>query len=77
MSEALGDQVFIEPIELNGDTWTGKVVDRGFKVIKYTTIYECNLVTYNVNDIVKSTKYGGVTVHIVMYQNTIKIEGVY
>lgn len=77
MSEALGDQVFVEPLILNGDLRTGKVVDVGFKVTKYSTVHECDFVTYNINDIVTTTKYGGVTVHVVMIQNISKIEGVY
>lgn len=77
MNRAVGDYVFISPINLNGTEWTGKVVDRGAKVIKYSTIYECNIVKYQDSDIYKTATYNGDTVHIVSFENTIKIEGVY
>jgi len=77
MSEALGDSLYINPIERDGDQWTGKVVSRGYKVIKETTYYECDLVIYDDADIVNRPKYNGKRVHNVWFQNITKIEGVY
>ena len=73
MSEALGDQFFIEPLSRDGDLWTGRVVDRGAKALKFSTIKECDKVTY-LNDSIKGrTKYGNVNVHIVWYEDVISI----
>ncbi len=77
MSEALGDSLYITPIERDGDQWTGRVVSRGYKVAKETTYYECDLVIYNDADIVNKPKYDGKRVHNVWFQNITKIEGVY
>ena len=77
MSEALGDFLFIDPIERDGDQWTGKVVSRGYKVIKETTYYECDLVIYDDVDIVNRPIYNGKRVHNVWFQNITKIEGIY
>jgi len=77
MSEAVGNSLYINPIEKNGDQWTGRVVSRGIKVVKNTTYYECDLVVYKDVDIVSKPKYNGVRVHKVMFQNITKIEGVY
>jgi len=77
MSEALGDSLFIDPIERDGDQWTGHVLSRGAKVVKETTIYDCDLVIYDNANIVSMPKYNGKRVHNVWYQNIIKIEGVY
>lgn len=77
MSEALGDIVFISPIEKDGGQWSGHIVSIGAKVAKYTTYYECDLVIYNDADISKYVKYNGKRVHAVWYQNIRKIEGVY
>jgi len=79
MNRAVGDYVFISPISYDSSTeqWTGKVVDRGAKVITYTTIYECDKVKYYDKDIYTNATYEGDTVHVVSYENTIKIEGVY
>jgi hypothetical protein len=77
MSEALGDFVFVSPRNLDGTTWTGRVVSRGAKVIKYSTYYECDLVTYTDANIERTTSYNGDTVHIVSFENITKIEGVY
>lgn len=77
MNRALGDYLFIKPIEQTGNQWTGNVVDRGAKVIKFTTYYDCDLVIYNDEDIYITTTYEGNTVHVVKFQNIQKIEGVY
>jgi len=77
MSEALGDFVYVNPAQLNGTIWTGRVVSRGYKVVKETTIYECNLVTYDDSDIVEQLTYDGDTVHKLWHWNINKIEGVY
>jgi len=77
MSEALGDFVYSAPIERDGDIWSGHIVSRGAKVIKFTTHYECDLITYADTDIVETLKYEGNRVHKLWYQNIIKIEGVY
>ena len=77
MSEALGDFVYVDPIEQDGDQWTGHIVSRGWKVITNTTYYECDLVTYKDADIVEPLTYDGYRVHKLWYQNIIKIEGVY
>lgn len=77
MSEAVGDFVFVSPRNLEGTTWTGRVVSRGFKVIKYSTYYECDLVTYDDIHIAKTALYDGDTVHVVSFENITKIEGVY
>lgn len=77
LNRAVGDYVFIRPIELNEGQWSGNIVDRGAKVITYTTYYPCDLVLYNNDDIYMTTKFEGNTVHVVSYENIIKIEGVY
>ena len=77
MSEALGDSLYITPIEKDGNEWTGRVVSRGVKVIKYTTYYECDYVVYKDAGIISKPKYNGVRVHNVWFQNITKIEGVY
>ena len=77
MSEAMGDALYIKPIEKDEDQWTGRVVSRGIKVIKNTTYYECDLVVYKDVDIISKPKYNGVRVHKVWFQNITKIEGVY
>ena len=77
MSEALGDFIYSAPIERDGDTWSGHIVSRGYKVITFTTYYECDLITYKDSDIVATVKYEGDRVHKLWYQNIIKIEGVY
>jgi len=77
MSEALGDFIYSKPIEQDGDEWSGHIVSRGAKVIKFTTYYECDLITYKDSDIVETLTYEGDTVHKLWYQNIIKIEGVY
>jgi hypothetical protein len=77
MNRAVGDYLFIKPIERDGDQWSGNIVDRGVKVIKFTTYYECDLVIYNNDNIYMTTTYEGSRVHIVSFQNIRKIEGVY
>ena len=77
MSEAMGDGVYINPIERDGDQWSGRVVSRGYKVSKETTYYLCDLVVYDNADIVSTPKYNGKRVHNVWFQNITKIEGVY
>jgi len=77
MSEAVGDFVYVNPIEQDGNLWTGHIVSRGWKVSKYTTLYECDLVTYNDGDIIETLLYEGDTVHKLWFQNITKIEGVY
>lgn len=77
MDRALGDYIFIKPIEKTGNQWSGNIVDRGAKVVKFTTYYDCDLVIYNDEDIYKTTTYEGDRVHAVKFQNIRKIEGVY
>ena len=77
MNNALGDYVFSNPIEQDGDMWSGHIVDRGFKVIKFSTYYQCDLIIYNDADIYDTTIFEGERVHIISFENISKIEGVY
>lgn len=77
MSEALGDFIYSNPIEQDGEIWSGHIVSRGWKVSTNTTYYECDLITYKDSDIVETLTYEGDRVHKLWYQNIIKIEGVY
>lgn len=77
MNNALGDYVFVDYIEEQDGWWTGHIVDRGAKVIKYSTYYECDLVVYHNDDIYDTTVFEGSPVHIVSFENIQKIEGVY
>lgn len=77
MSEALGDAVFVSPRNLSGTEWTGRIVSRGAKVIKFSTYYECDQVRYYDSAIERTATYDGDTVHVVDFRNIRKIEGVY
>lgn len=69
--------MFINPIESDGDKWTGRVVDLGVNAVTYGAYRVCDLVTYNGIDIINMPKYEGSRVHNIIYQNIRKIEGVY
>lgn len=77
MSSALGDSVYINPLEREGDIWTGRIVDRGVKASTFGGYSECDWITYHDKDIVNKPKYEGSRVHNVMFQNIRKIQGVY
>lgn len=77
MNEALGDYVFIEPIERDGDQWTGKIVATGAKVIVYSTYHICNIVTYQDMDIRRTVTYNELRVHEITFEKITKIEGIY
>jgi len=73
----MGDQVFITPIESNGDVWTGSVIQLGVRAIREGAYQVCDWVIYNGKDIINMPTYEGSRVHNVMFQNIRKIEGVY
>jgi hypothetical protein len=74
---ALGDQLYVEPFYRDGDKWTGNIIDRGAKVIKFSTYTICDVVEYQTKDIIKTISVDGKPVHIIYFQNIRKIEGVY
>lgn len=77
MSKALGDQLYINPYNRDGDYWTGKIKSIGAKGVKYTTYNICDIVVYHNNHILGTSDFEGFRVHIVNFQNIRKIEGVY
>lgn len=77
MTNAQGDQIFITPITKENDTWTGQIVDVGFKAQKFSTYKLCNWVMYEDEDIIRNAKFQGDMVHIVAFQNIRKIHGIY
>ena len=77
MSRAVGNFVYVNPIEQDGNLWSGHIVSRGSVVCKETTLYDCDLVTYHDGCIVEHLKYEGNRVHKLWFQNITKIEGVY
>lgn len=77
MSEPVGDFLYSNPSELNGNVWSGRIVATGYKVDKFTTYRKCDFITYNNDDIVETLTYEGNQVHKLWCQNIVKIEGVY
>jgi hypothetical protein len=77
MSEALGDSVFIEPIERDGDQWTGNIVSIGAKTSSNSTYHICDVVVYQDMDIRRTVTYDGVRVHDVFFDKLRRIEGIY
>lgn len=74
---ALGDQLFVIPCIKDGDQWIGKIVDRGAKVVKFSTYNICDKIIYNKNDIIRSDIFENKSVHVISFENIRKIEGVY
>jgi hypothetical protein len=74
---ALGDQLYVEPFHREGDIWTGNIIDRGAKAIKFSTYTICDVVEYQTKDIIKTISVDEKPVHIIYFQNIRKIEGVY
>jgi hypothetical protein len=74
---ALGDQLFVIPSVKDGENWIGKIVDRGFKVLKFSTYNICDKVIYNKNDVIRSDIFENKAVHVISFKNIKKIEGIY
>lgn len=74
---ALGDQIFVIPSIKDGEQWIGKIVDRGAKVLKFSTYSICDRVIYNKSDIIRSDIFENKAVHVISFENIRKIEGVY
>lgn len=74
---ALGDQLYIEPTFRDGNLLEGNIIDRGAKAITFSTYSICDIVEYNIKDIIKTISIDNKPVHIISFENIRKIEGVY